>query len=91
MMVLEKCILLLNMLKQVYEDKTKLKGKARPRGDKIQVRNMVREDNQIQLLTKQIWILPRVEVRQEERKKIKVRKKGKIEGTTNVLCKRGWG
>ena len=31
--------------KQVYEDKTKLKGKARPRGDKIQVRNMVREDN----------------------------------------------
>jgi hypothetical protein len=54
MMVLEKCILLLNMLKQVYEDKTKLKGKARSRGDKIQVRNMVREDNQIQLLTKQI-------------------------------------
>jgi len=33
--------------------------------------------------------LPRVEVRQEERKKIKVRKKGKIEGTTNFLCKRG--
>jgi hypothetical protein len=38
---------------------------------------MVREDNQIQLLTKQIWILPRVEVRQEERKKNKGEKKRK--------------